>query len=146
MLEWVKDIAESSDYSYGSCRMKKALNALSFPVSRNKARKLMQEAGVQARQRKQYKVTTNSNHKQPVFDNLLAREFDVPETDTVYASDVTYIWTQEGWLYLAVVIDLCSRKVVGCVSGCPIPRINGEYHISKETGAAYPLHQPCSEL
>ena len=113
MLEWVKDIAESSDYSYGSRRMKKALNALSYPVSRNKARKLMQEAGVQARQRKKYKVTTNSNHKQPVFENLVDRQFDVPQTDQVYVADITYVWTQEGWLYLAVVIDLCSRKVVG---------------------------------
>ena len=113
MLEWVQDIAESSGYSYGSRRMKKALNALGFPISRNKARKLMREAGVQARQRKKYKVTTNSNHKQPVFDNLLERQFDVPQTDQVYASDVTYVWTQEGWLYLAVVIDLCSRRVVG---------------------------------
>jgi len=113
MLGWVKDIAESSGYSYGSRRMKKALNALGFPVSRNKARKLMREAGVQVRHRKKFKVTTNSNHKQPVFDNLLERQFDVPQTDQVYASDVTYIWTQEGWLYLAVVIDLCSRKVVG---------------------------------
>lgn len=113
MLEWVQDIAESSGYSYGSRRMKKALNALGFPVSRNKARKLMREAGVQARQRKKYKVTTNSNHKQPVFDNLPERQFDVPQTDQIYASDVTYVWTQEGWLYLAVVIDLCSRRVVG---------------------------------
>ena len=113
MLEWVKDIAESSDYSYGSRRMKQALNALSFPVSRNKARKLMREAGVQAKQRKKYKVTTNSNHKQPVYENLVKRQFDVPQTDQVYAADITYIWTQEGWLYLAVVIDLCSRKVVG---------------------------------
>ena len=113
MIDWVKDIAESSRYSYGSRRMKKALNALGFPVSRNKARKLMREANVKARQRKKFKVTTNSNHKHPLFDNLLERQFDVPQTDQVYASDVTYIWTQEGWLYLAVVIDLCSRKVVG---------------------------------
>ncbi len=113
MLEWVEDIAESSGYSYGSRRMKKALNALGFPVSRNKARKLMQEARVQVRHRKKFKVTTNSNHKQPVFDNLVERQFDVPQTDQVYASDVTYIWTREGWLYLAVVIDLCSRRVVG---------------------------------
>lgn len=113
MLEWIKDIAESSDNSYGSRRMKIALNILGFPVSRNKARKLMREAGVQVRHRKKYKVTTNSNHKQPVFDNLLGRQFDVPQPDQVYASDVTYIWTQEGWLYLAVVIDLCTRKVVG---------------------------------
>ncbi len=113
MLDWVKDIAASSKYSYGSRRMKKALNALGYPVSRNKARKLMREADVKARQRKKFKVTTNSNHQQPVFDNLLARQFDVPQIDRVYASDVTYIWTQEGWLYLAVVIDLCSRRVVG---------------------------------
>ena len=113
MLEWVQDIAKSSDYTYGSRRMKKALNALGYPVSRNKARKLMREANVQARQRKKYKVTTNSNHRQPVFENRLQRDFEVAQPDQVYAADVTYIWTQEGWLYLAVVIDLCSRKIVG---------------------------------
>jgi transposase InsO family protein len=109
ILEWVKDIAKSADYSYGSRRMKKALNTLSFPVSRNKVRKLMQEAGVEAKQCKKYKVTTNSNHKQPVYDNLVDRQFDVAQLDQVYAADITYVWTQEGWLYLAV----CSRKVVG---------------------------------
>lgn len=113
MLEWVKRIAQASDDTYGSRRMKKAMNCLGYAISRNKARKLMREAGVQVRHRKKYKVTTNSNHKQPVFDNLVQRQFDVLEIDQVYAADVTYIWTQEGWLYLAVVIDLCSRKVVG---------------------------------
>lgn len=113
MVQWVRALAESSGYTYGSRRMKKALNALSYPVSRQKARKLMQEAGVQVRHRKKYKVTTNSNHKQPVFDNLLNREFDVASPNQVYASDITYVWTQEGWLYLAVVIDLYSRKIVG---------------------------------
>jgi len=113
MLEWVKDIAESSDYTYGKRRMKKALNVLGYPVSRNKARKLIQEANAQVRRRKKYKVATNSNHKQPVFDNLVKRQFDVPQQDQVYVADVTYVWTQEGWLYLAVVIDLYSRKVVG---------------------------------
>jgi transposase InsO family protein len=113
MIEWIKDLAESSEYSYGSRRMKKALNVLGFPVSRNKARKLMREAGVQVRHRKKFKVTTNSNHKQPVFDNLVNRQFDIAQTDQVYVADVTYIWTREGWLYLAVVIDLCSRKIVG---------------------------------
>jgi len=117
MLMWVKEIAKASDDTYGSRRMKKALNALGFPVSRNKARKLMREAGVQVKHRKKYKVTTNSNHKQPVFDNLVKRQFDVPEPDQVYVADITYIWTQEGWLYLAVVIDLFSRKVVGWSMG-----------------------------
>lgn len=113
MLEWVKAIAEAGDDTYGSRRMKKAMNCLGYPISRNKARKLMKEADVSVRRRKKYKVTTNSNHKQPVYDNLVQRQFDVPQVDQIYAADVTYIWTQEGWLYLAVVIDLCSRKVVG---------------------------------
>jgi len=67
-----------------------------YPVSRNKARKLRKEATVKAKQRRKYKVTTNSNHKQPVFDNLLNREFAVARTNQVYADGVTYIWTQEG--------------------------------------------------
>ena len=113
MLEWVKQIADSSDYTYGSRRMKKALNALSFPVTRNKAKKLMQEADISVKQRKKYKVTTDSNHQQPIYDNLIERQFSVAEPDQVYVADITYIWTQEGWLYLAVVIDLFSRKIVG---------------------------------
>ncbi len=67
MIEAVKDIAKASDDSYGSRRMKKALNVLSYPVSRNKARQLMKEAGVAVKYRKKYKVTTNSNHKQPIL-------------------------------------------------------------------------------
>jgi putative transposase len=117
LLEAVREIAKASDDSYGSRRMKKSLNTLSYPVSRNKARKLMREAGVQVKHRKKYKVTTNSNHKQPVFDNVLDREFDVAQPDQVYVGDITYLWTQEGWLYLAVVIDLYSRKVVGWSMG-----------------------------
>ena len=113
MLQCVKRIAKASDYTYGSRRMKKALNALGYPISRNKAGKLMKEANIQVRHRKKYKVTTNSNHRQPVYDNLLTRQFEVDQPNQVYASDITYIWTQEGWLYLAVVIDLFSRKVVG---------------------------------
>ena len=93
--------------------MKRALNALGYPVSRTKARKLMREAGVIVRHRKKYKATTDSNHKKPVYENVLNRDFKRDELDEAYVGDITYIWTQEGWLYLAVVIDLCSRKVVG---------------------------------
>jgi len=113
LLEWVKKIHVASKESYGSRRMKRALGCLGYPMCRDKARKLMREANVQVRQRKKYKVTTNSNHKQPVFDNVLNRQFDGFQPDQAYVADVTYVWTQEGWLYLAVVIDLCLRKVVG---------------------------------
>jgi hypothetical protein len=69
-----------------------------------------EEANVEVRHRRKYKVTTNSNHKQPVFDNLVQRQFEVEQTDQVYAADISYIWTQTGWLYLAVVIDLMLKK------------------------------------
>ena len=82
MIDWVKDIAKRSGYSYGSRRMKKALNVLGYPVSRNKARKLMREANVRARQRKKFKVTTNSNHQHPLFDNLLQRQFAMSQPDS----------------------------------------------------------------
>ena len=117
MLAAVKEIAGASDNSYGSRRMKRALNALGYPVGRRKTRSLMREAGVTARYRKKHKVTTNSNHKQPVFENVLEREFTMERPDQAYVSDITYVWTQEGWLYLAVFIDLCSRRVVGWSMG-----------------------------
>ena len=113
LLEAVLIIAKSCDYTYGSRRMKRALNALGYPVNRWKTRKLMREAGVTVRHRKRYKATTDSNHHLPVFENQLNRQFTVTKPDQVYVSDITYIWTQEGWLYLAVVIDLFSRKVIG---------------------------------
>jgi len=117
LLEAVKDIAKATEDSYGSRRMKEALNILSYPVSREKSRKLMKEADVQVKRRKKYKATTNSNHKQPVYENVLDRQFDVDRPDQAYVGDITYIWTQEGWLYLAVIIDLFSRKVVGWSMG-----------------------------
>lgn len=91
MLEMVRDIAKFSNYSYGSRRIGKALNALGYPVGRWKARSLMRDAGVQVNHRKKYKVTTNSNHKQPVFENKLNRQFDVAAPNQVYVGSITYI-------------------------------------------------------
>lgn len=117
IIEWMHQIAKESEYSYGSRRMKKALNSLGYPVGRRYTRKLMKEANIQVRYKKKYKVTTNSNHKLPVFENVLERQFDVDKANHAYVQDITYIWTQEGWLYLAVVIDLYSRRVVGWSMG-----------------------------
>lgn len=112
-LQLVKEIADDTNHTYGQRRIQKALGVCGLPVSRGETKRLMQEANVQVRYRKKYKVTTQSNHKQPVFENVLNRQFDVKAPDQVYAADITYLWTQEGWLYLAVVIDLYSRKIVG---------------------------------
>lgn len=111
-LDTVVEIAKASDFTYGSRRVKRAVNTLGYAVSRNKARQLMREAGVEAKSRKKYKITTNSNYAHSVFENKLNREFEVAVPNQAYAGDITYLWTQEGWLSLAVVTDLYSRKVV----------------------------------
>ena len=79
----------------------------------HKAGTLMKLAGVQAKQKKKFKATTDSKHNLPVSPNLLKREFTVSQPNIAWGGDITYIWTEEGWLYLAVVIDLYSRRVVG---------------------------------
>ncbi len=125
IIKVITNTAKASDYTYGERRIKKVLNFLGFPVSRYMTAKLMKEAGVWVRSKKKYKVTTDSNHKLPLFDNLLNRQFDTKEANIAYVADITYIWTQEGWLYLAVVIDLYSRKVVGWSMSSRMKAYNG---------------------
>ena len=109
----VKEIHSQSKESYGARRVAEELTALGEPCGRTKAASLMKDAGVEAKQKKRFKVTTNSDHKLPVAPNLLNRDFKAIEADRVYVGDITYIWTREGWLYLAIVLDLYSRKIVG---------------------------------
>jgi len=82
-------------------------------VSRRRIGRLMSEQELQVRTRRKFKATTDSSHGQVVAPNVLDRQFDAPAPDATYVGDITYIWTAEGWLYLAVVIDLFSRAVVG---------------------------------
>lgn len=93
--------------------MARELESTGTHCGKHKAGTLMKLAGVQAKQRKKFKATTNSNHSLPVAPNLLQRNFTVPALNMAWVGDITYIWTREGWLYLAVVIDLYSRRVVG---------------------------------
>ncbi|MFT5731037.1 MAG: putative transposase [Desulforhopalus sp.] len=109
----VKAIHSKTRGSYGARRMSKELQAEGEQCGRAKATILMTLAGVEAKQKKKYKVTTNSKHNLPVAPNLLERNFEVSEPDRVYCADITYIWTTEGWLYLAIILDLFSRRVVG---------------------------------
>lgn len=73
----------------------------------------MRKSGIRAKQKRRFKLTTNSKHNRPVASNVLDREFEVKELDSVWAGDITYVPTAEGWLYLAAALDLCSRRVVG---------------------------------
>jgi transposase InsO family protein len=114
LLARVKEIAAETRQSYGSRRMAKALQEEGFAVGRSKARRLMKEADVRVkRPRRRGPVTTDSRHGYEVAPNLLARRFDVARPDEVWVGDITYIWTDEGWLYLSTLLDLYSRKVVG---------------------------------
>ncbi|MFT5726848.1 MAG: putative transposase [Desulforhopalus sp.] len=113
LIPKVKAIHSKTRGSYGARRMSKELQAEGEHCGRAKAATLMTLAGVEAKQKKKYKVTTNSKHNLPVAPNLLERNFEVSEPDHVYCADITYIWTTEGWLYLAIVLDLFSRRVVG---------------------------------
>ena len=98
---------------YGSPRMHEEMKARGFEVGRKRVARLMREHGLVATRPKRFRRTTDSSHKQPVAENVLNRKFDVEGPDEAWVTDITYIWTWEGWLYLAVVIDLFSRRVVG---------------------------------
>jgi transposase InsO family protein len=93
--------------------MSRQLRDEGHDIGRYRARSLMKKAGVAVKFRKRFKKTTDSNHKLPVAPNLLDRNFSVERPNTAWCGDITCVWTQQGWLYLAAVIDLFSRKVVG---------------------------------
>jgi len=98
---------------YGSRRIAKQLQDEGLQIGRYRVRRIMRDLGLKAKAPKRYKVTTDSRHSFPVAPNILNREFNVDEPNTVWTVDITYVWTLEGWLYLAVVLDLHSRQVVG---------------------------------
>jgi len=109
----IVDAHRQSRGTYGSPRVHAELQALGFEVGRNRIARLMREAGLEGVRPKRFVRTTDSKHDAPVAENILAREFDVDAPNRVWATDITYVRTWEGWLYLAVVIDLFSRRVVG---------------------------------
>ena len=99
--------------SYGSPRVHKELVARGKVCSENTVAELMRRHGLAARSRRKFKATTDSSHSLPVAENLLNREFEQDAPDRVWLADITYIWTLEGWLYLAAVLDAHSRRIVG---------------------------------
>ena len=100
--------------NYGSPRIYAELRDQGVCCSENTVAKLMRNHGIRSKMRRRFVVrTTDSRHGHPLAENRLKQQFDVPRPNQVWAADITYIPTGEGWLYLAVVLDLCSRKVVG---------------------------------
>lgn len=109
----IKGIYEDHHGRIGAPRITEELRTRGKRVGRHRVARLMRQEALRAKAAKKFKATTNSNHNLPVAPNLLAQNFEADAPDQKYVSDITYIWTDEGWLYLAVVMDLYSRLVVG---------------------------------
>jgi transposase InsO family protein len=109
----IKKIYELSKKTYGSPRVTLALLEEGIQVSRPKVARLMKKQNMQSIIRKKWVITTDSRHKYPVVENRLNRDFNVIRSAQVWVSDITYIKTSQGWLYLTVIIDLYDRKVIG---------------------------------
>jgi transposase InsO family protein len=103
----------ASGKRYGSPRIHADLKADDHHVGRKRVARLMQEEGIEGQRKRRFRVTTDSRHTHPVAPNELKRNFTTSAPNKVWVSDITYIWTREGWIYLAAVLDLYSRRVVG---------------------------------
>jgi transposase InsO family protein len=113
MIMLIKAIHAELKGAYGSPRMVRELRSRGFAASKERVERLMREHHIHARHKRRYKMTTDSKHNLPVADNLLNRNFNPIAPNQVWTSDITYLWTKEGWLYLAIVLDLFNREVVG---------------------------------
>lgn len=109
----IREIFSQNRHVYGTRRIAKILAKNDILISRKRIGKLMKSAGLYCKTKRRFKVTTDSRHNKPVSPNLLERRFDVIRPDRFWVGDITYIPTKNGWLYLATVIDLYSRQIIG---------------------------------
>jgi len=113
LLAYIREFYALSGGSYGSPRMAVELQEAGFAVGRRRVARLMRENGLKARFKRRFRRTTDSHHAFEIAPNLLDQDFSATGPDQKWAGDISYIWTKEGWLYLAVILDLYSRRVIG---------------------------------
>ena len=116
LTEQIRVIQHQVKHRYGSPRVRMELRALGFPCGKHRVARLMREQNLAAQPRRAYCLTTQSRHAEPIAPNRLARQFALthpPTANGTWAADITYVPTAEGWLFLAVILDLASRRVVG---------------------------------
>lgn len=142
LLREIRRVHMQSRRTYGSPRITDELRAQGHICNEKRVARLMHEAGIRSKTARKFRVTTDSKHKYPVADNLLNRNFRVDCADRVWLSDITYIWTSEGWLYLAGIMDLYSRRIVGCAMSS---RINADLAL-KALGQALGRRHPQERL
>ena len=112
LSERIRTIHTETKQRYGSPRITAELRSEGFNCSKNRIASLMKKQGITAKTKRRYKVTTNSKHKLPVAENLVQMQFNPEKKNSLWTTDITYIWTKEGWLYLLVILDLWSRAVI----------------------------------
>jgi putative transposase len=117
LVREITAIQEQVKYRYGSPRVREGLKRRGFGVGKNRVARLMREYQLGRRVKKRYRSTTDSKHGHAVAENLVQREFDVAAPNRIWASDLSYVATAEGWMYVCVILDLYSRKVIGWSMG-----------------------------
>ncbi|MEY8002038.1 IS3 family transposase, partial [Clostridium sp. Mt-5] len=114
LLEQIKDIHKKSNNVFGSVKITREVNKLSKkPVNHKRVEHIMSKNNIKSKVAKKFKATTYSGHKLPVAENILNRNFTVEKPNEKMVSDITYLWTDEGWLYIAAIMDLCGQKIIG---------------------------------
>ena len=113
LLEKIHEIFDGSRKTYGSPRVHQKLLKCGIKVNKKTVERLMSKNNIAPKRKRRYKSTTDSRHKMPVSANVLDRKFEVSKSNEAWVGDITYVETQEGWLYLAVFLDLFSRMVIG---------------------------------
>jgi transposase InsO family protein len=113
LLKHIKAIYTEYRGVYGSPRIHKELRKRGIFCNRKKVVRIMRVNGIRAKTKKKYKVTTNSDHNYQVAENLIKQNFNSSEVNKIWVSDITYIYTKEGWLYVCCILDLCSRIIAG---------------------------------
>ena len=117
LLAHIRAEFSTSNETYGSPRMHAELKESGLAIGRHRVARLMRENGLKARQKTRFKKTTDSDHDDPVAPNILDQDFTAEGPDQKWGVDISYVWTAQGWLYLAIVLDLFSRRIVGwCLS------------------------------
>ena len=113
LIKEITRIHEKSRKTYGSPRITEELRDNGRRCNKKRIARIMKKTGIRAKTKRKYKATTNSKHNYPVAENLLKQNFTASRPHQIWAADISYVWTYEGWLYLAVILDIYSRKIVG---------------------------------
>lgn len=144
LLAAIRTIHVKSRGTYGSLRVRAELHDQGHHCGRHRVVRLMQTAGLQGIPKRRFRRTTTSGHKLPVAPNRLNQDFSATAPNQRWVADITYVRTGEGWLYLAVILDLYSRKVVGLEYECSVATPPGAGSPYDGSGATYAFFRPHS--